>query len=100
MRSSRKGSENRTNRREAEGHPAFQPDADAKRSGTSNFPRADTAVVTMQLSDDRQSRDEGLHGRTQLWASATRQLMSQEDAYVNKRHRKSRHDYELDSNAK
>ena len=48
------------------------------RSGASNFPRAETAPVAVQLSDDRQSRDECLHGRTQLWASATRQLMPQE----------------------
>ena len=45
----------------------------------------------MQLSDDRQSRDECLHGRTQLWASATRQLMPLEDADVNRRHQKPRH---------
>ena len=63
---------------------SFQPDADDKRSGTSNFPRAETALVAMQLRGDGQSRDEGLHGRTQLWASATRQLMSQEDAHVNR----------------
>ena len=68
---------------------SLQPDADAMRSGTSNFPRAETAPVAMQLSDDRQSRDECLHGRTQLWASATRQLMPQEDAYVNRRHHKT-----------
>ena len=54
----------------------------------------------MQLRGDRQSRDEGLHGRTQLWASATRQLMSQEDAFVNRRHRRPRHTYTLDSNVK
>ena len=36
------------------------------------LPRAETAPVAMRLSDTRQSRDECLHGRTQLWASATR----------------------------
>ena len=72
----------------------------ATRSGTSNFPRAERGPVAMQLSDDRQNRDECLHGRTQLWASATRQLMSQEDACVNRRHRKPRHTYALDSNVK
>ena len=46
----------------------------------------------MQLSDDRQSRDEGLHGRTQLWA--------REDAYVNRRHRRPRHTHTLDRNVK
>ena len=54
---------------------SLQPDADAKRSGTPNLPRAETAPVAMQLSDARQSRDECLHGRTQLWASATRELI-------------------------
>ena len=34
------------------------------------------------LSDTRQSRDECLHGRTQLWASATRELMPQEDTHT------------------
>ena len=50
-----------------------QPDADAK--STPGFPRAETAPVVMQLSDVRQSRDECLHRRTQLWASATRELI-------------------------
>ena len=58
---------------------SFQPDADDKRSGATGFLRAETAPVVMRLSDTRQSRDECLHGRTQLWARAARKLMSQED---------------------
>ena len=36
------------------------------------LPRAETAPAAMRLSDTRQSRDQCLHGRTQLWACATR----------------------------
>ena len=58
---------------------SFQPDADDKRSCTTSFPRAETTSVAMALSDTRQSRDECLHGRTQLWTSVTRKPMPQED---------------------
>ena len=44
-----------------------------------SFPRAQSALLAMQLSDIRQSRDECHHGRTQLWVSATRELMPQGD---------------------
>ena len=48
-----KESESRPNLREVEGHPAFSQ---------TQISQAETAPVTMQLSDERQSRDEGLHG--------------------------------------
>ena len=63
---------------EGERAPSLQPDADAgdaKRSGTPDFPRAETAPVAMQPIDARQSRDECLHGRTQPWASATKEFI-------------------------
>ena len=44
--------------------------SDAKRSGTPGLP---------EQKQHLWSRDECLHGRTQLWASATRELMPQED---------------------
>ena len=90
----------RPNRREVEGHPASSQTQMSSVAVRQTSLEQKTAPVAMQLSDDRQSRDECLHGRTQLWASAARQLMSQKDAYVNRRHRRSRHVYTLDSNSK
>ena len=51
-------------------------ESDAKRDGTQSSPRAETVLVAMQQNHARLSRDECLRGRTQLRASATRELIA------------------------
>ena len=50
--------------------------------GTPNFPPAETVSVAMHTSDACRSRDECLHGRTQLRACLTEDLTPQENSCV------------------